>query len=202
MFYTFILDLFINLLSLIIIYPMKNNLSHTLLLSISLVFISVLTRVLPHPSNVAPIAAVALFSGSIFANRFLALCIPMLSLILGDLILNYFMYGMGLNPFYSGFYVVYGCTALVVLLGMLMKRNIKSSAVFVYSICGSVVFFLITNFSVWLGSSMYPQTIQGLINCYTLAIPFFQNSVAGDLFFNCLFFGAYFLVGSRKAITA
>lgn len=181
---------------------MKNTLHQKFVLILTLILISVVVRVLPHPSNVAPIAAVALFSGSILNNRILAFFVPLLSLLLGDVILNSVIYGMGLNPFYNGFYIVYGCTAFVIFLGMFLKKNIKPSSVLIYSITGSVVFFLVTNFSVWAGNSIYPQSAQGLINCYTLAIPFFQNSLLGDLFFNTLFFGTYFLIGSKKIVTA
>jgi hypothetical protein len=65
------------------------------------------------------------------------------------------------------------------------------------SLTGSIVFFVITNFAVWLGSGYYPQTLSGLLTSYTLAIPFFHYTLLGDLFFNAVLFGAVSWLTSR-----
>lgn len=181
---------------------MKNLLQNRLLFVAAMVFVAALTRLLPHPSNVAPIAAMSLFAGAYVSNRVLAFAIPMLALIVSDMLLGYFIYGMGLNPFYEGFYIVYACTAFVVVLGNFLKKNVSPARIAVYSITGSVVFFLVTNFAVWYGGTMYPQTMAGLNLCYTAALPYFQNSLFGDLFFNTIFFGSYYFVMQRKLVTA
>jgi hypothetical protein len=59
------------------------------------------------------------------------------------------------------------------------------------SIGGSVVFFIVSNFGVWLTGTMYPMTFEGLLACFSAAVPFFRNMLFGDLFFAGVLFGAY-----------
>jgi len=55
----------------------------------------------------------------------------------------------------------------------------------------ALLFFALSNFGVWLGSGMYPRSLAGLAECYAAALPFFQNSLAGDLFYTVLLFGGF-----------
>ena len=132
------------------------------------VIMAVLVRLLPHPPNVTPITALALF-GCNFRNKYLGLSLPLLAMILSDIYLGF--YGITLW--------VYGSFLLISLLGRYW-RKIKVSNVLV----SSLIFFIITNFGVWLGG--YPKTLEGFLMCYTLALPFLINSILGDLFFSYL----------------
>jgi hypothetical protein len=130
---------------------------------ISFVLIAALSRLLPHPPNFAPITAMSLFAGSYFTRKQLAFLVPLLAMILSD--------------FFLGFHVisifVYMAFAFITLLG---QRSGKVSPKLV--LLGSISFFIISNMGVWL--LYYPLTMEGLITCFTLAVPFFATSLLGD----------------------
>ena len=134
---------------------------------IAFVLMAVLIRLLPHPPNFTPIAAVALFGSTTFTNKWFGLLLPIIAMARSDLYLG----------FYSISIWVYSSFFLISLLGLYWKK-IKVHSV----LTSSLIFFIITNFGVWLGG--YPKTIQGFLLCYTMAIPFFINSILGDLFFS------------------
>jgi hypothetical protein len=136
---------------------------------IGFVLMAVLVRLLPHPPNFTPITALALFGATTFKNKYLGLSLPLIAMILSDIYLGF--YGITLW--------VYGSFLLISLLGRYWKK-IKISNVLI----SSLIFFIITNFGVWLGG--YPKTVEGFLLCYTMAIPFFINSILGDLFFSYL----------------
>ena len=141
-------------------------------------------RLVPHPANFAPLGAMALFSGAYLGRRALAFAAPLGALLLSDLILG----------FYPGMLVQYVSVALVVLLGSGVLGRITALRVGGAAVASSVLFFALTNFGVWLLSGMYPQTLSGLVACYVAAVPFFQNTVAGDLFFSAALFGGFALL--------
>lgn len=141
-------------------------------------------RLVPHPPNFSPIDAMALFSGAYLGRRALAFGAPLAALLLSDLVLG----------FYSGILFQYAAVALVVLLGSaaLPRRSVLRIAG--AALASSVLFFAISNFGVWMVSGMYAHTLAGLATCYVAAIPFFQNTVGGDLFYSALLFGGFALV--------
>jgi len=138
-------------------------------LILAFVAFAVLIRLIPHPPNFTPIVALALFGSTTFRNKWLGIFLPILALGISDLYLG----------FYSISIWVYSSFFLISLLGTYWKK-IKVTNV----LTSSVIFFIITNFGVWLGG--YPKTIEGFLLCYTMAIPFFINSIIGDLFFSYL----------------
>ena len=140
-------------------------------------------RLVPHYPNFTPVAALALFGGAHLGKRWLALMVPLAALFLSDLFLGF--HGFML-PVYLSF-------ALVVLLGTLFQKNIRVLTVLGGALAASALFFLITNFAVWLGSPFYPQSFSGLMQSYIAAIPFFHTTVLGDLFYSSVFFGGYYL---------
>lgn len=174
-------------------------------LALFLVAIAVLTRLtlnlMPSPPyNFSPIAAIGLFGAAAFNRKFLALGVPFIALFLSDLFLNnviYREYYTGFTFFTSGW--IYAAFGMVVLLGLtFVRNNMKPGSIALASLGGSLTFFLVTNFSVWYGSSFYPQNIAGLLACYTAGLPFLGNTVLGDLFFNGVLFGTWFWVLNRK----
>jgi len=138
-------------------------------------------RLVPHPPNFSPIDAMALFSGAYLGRRWLAFAAPLAALILSDLVLG----------FYPGFWIQYVAVALVVVLGSVTLDRVSGARVAGSAIASSVLFFIVTNFGVWTLGTMYPMTAAGLAACYVAAIPFFQNTVAGDLFYATLLFGGF-----------
>jgi hypothetical protein len=153
------------------------------------IFVAILAaaalRLVPHPPNFTPIGAMALFSGAYFGRRgAIALVAPLGALFLSDLVLG----------FYHGMATVYFSTALVVLIGWMALKRVSPVRVIGAAIASSVLFFVLTNFGMWLSSGFYPRTLAGLEACYIAAIPFFQNTVAGDLVFSVLLFGGFALL--------
>ena len=136
---------------------------------IGLIVLAVLTRLIPHPPNFAPITGIALFSAINFNNTFFKFLVPLISLVIFDLIIGFSL----INIF------VYLSFIVIVLVGNHF-REIKLKSILI----SSVVFFIISNFGVWLIG--YPKTVSGFVMCYTAAIPFFINTILGDLFYSFL----------------
>lgn len=152
-----------------------------------MVFVAAFVRLIPHPPNFAPIAAMALFGGTYFNKKSLAFIVPLTAMFLTDAIIG----------FYSYAWIVYLSFALIVLLGILMLKKVSVKKLIIASLTASVSFFAITNFGVWALGTLYPKTSAGLMESYIAAIPFFQNALIGDLFFSGVMFGVYELVKNK-----
>lgn len=149
-----------------------------------MIFAAAFVRLIPHPPNFSPIAAMALFGGAYFNKKSLAFIIPLTAMFLTDAIIG----------FYSYAWMVYLSFALIVVLGIVMLKKVNVKNLIIASLTASVSFFAITNFGVWALGTLYPKTSAGLIQSYIAAIPFFQNALIGDLFFVGVMFGIYELV--------
>ena len=153
---------------------------------------AVAARLLPHPPNFAPIAAMALFGGAYLNPRY-AIIFPLIAMFLSDIFIG----------FYSPLVMVsvYGSFVLVGLLGMWLKKRKTPTKVIAAAISSSILFFLITNFAVW-AAGAYARDLSGLVQSYIMGLPFLKNTLAGDLFYTASFFGGYELavriVNSRK----
>jgi hypothetical protein len=149
------------------------------------IVIAAILRLFPHIPNVTPITAMALFSGVYFTNKNLAYVVPLLAMVLSDIFLGF----SGITVF------VYAAFILVSYIGLSSKKvSIKTILI------SSISFFVITNFGVWLIG--YPKTLDGLLECYTLAIPFFRNSLIGDFFYAGVMYYAFEFVSKRYLKTA
>jgi hypothetical protein len=162
---------------------MTDNLSRFLAI-LTAVVVAAAFRLVPHPPNFTPIGAMALFSGAYLGRRSLAFVAPLAALLLSDLFLG----------FYHGMAFVYATTALVVAIGWWVSTRRTPLRIGAAALASSVTFFILTNFGMWLFSGFYPLTVSGLATCYVAAIPFFQNTVAGDLFYSALLFGGFALL--------
>jgi hypothetical protein len=140
-------------------------------------------RLVPHPPNFSPIDAMALFSGAYLGRRGIAFVAPLAAVLLSDVVLG----------FYNGMATVYATVALIVAIGWWVSSRRTPLRIAAAAIASSVVFFVVTNLGMWLFSGFYPLTPAGLAACYVAAIPFFQNTVAGDLFDAALLFGGFAL---------
>jgi len=145
---------------------------------------------LGHPSNFAPIDAIALFSGCYFAGRFTKLIVPLLSVWVGDLFINY-MYMQKVVLLYDGFYWQYACYGLMVFIGSRLAQRVKPLTLMTATVSSAVLFFIISNFGVWISSGMYPHDMTGFIACYVAALPFFYNTLLSDVMYSAIFFGSF-----------
>ena len=162
-------------------------------LSLLLVILGVVFRVAPHPWNFAPVGAIALFAGATFDDRRSAFFVPLVTMFIGDLFI-------GLHSLMP---VIYATYALIAVIGMLIRER-RDSVVAVggAAIASSTIFFVITNFAVWFMGTTYAKTFDGLVTCYVAAIPFFDRTLASDLLFSAIFFGAFALAERRLHDTA
>jgi len=140
-------------------------------------------RLAPHVPNFTPIAAMALFGG-VYLNRKYAILVPIIAMLVSDIFIGFY------SPIVM--FSVYGSLLLTGLIGLWLAKKKSPTNVIFAAIFSSILFFVITNFAVWL--MWYPRNLVGLTTCYTLAIPFFRNTLAGDLFYTGVFFGGYELV--------
>lgn len=145
-----------------------------------LIFFAVYSRLVPHPANFAPIAALALFGGAILPRKW-ALVLPLGAMIISDLII-------GLHPL---IFFTWGSFMFIAFMSNKYLKKINPLTVGAASLSASIFFFVVSNFGVWLEGRLYSYTIEGLISCYYNAIPFFRNTLLGDLFYSTVLFGAY-----------
>jgi hypothetical protein len=168
----------------------------------SIVLAAALSRLLPHPENVTPVGAMALFGGAYFVKRWQSLVMPFVALWLSDLVLNNIVY-KAYNPNFTLIsahsYWTYGAFALMVVLGWVLLKKVKTSNVVVASLIGSTLFFLVTNFGAWYADpfNMYSNGIDGLAASYTLGLPYFLNTLLGDLVWCGVLFGGFELAKQR-----
>lgn len=165
------------------------NRTFAAVVAVSLVVLTAASRVAPHPWNFTPMIAVALFGGARIARPWLAALAVLGCLALGDLALGFFPY--------DGMEWVYGAMLLVVAIGRLLRTRSSILATLVGALGAGALFFFVTNFAVFTGT-MYPHTFTGLVECYTAALPFYRNQIAGDLLFTTALFGAYAIAISIK----
>lgn len=152
--------------------------------------LGLLARFLPHPANFAPIAAIALFSARYLPKKF-AFILPLSIMFISDLFLGFYGFQMAF---------VYGSFIIAGIVGLISRHQKVSSFIPLASFSSSLIFFLVTNFGVWLTTAMYTKNLVGLSSCFISAIPFFRNTIVSDLFYTTLFVGTYeiaFILGKK-----
>ena len=135
-----------------------------------------LSRIVPHPPNFTPILASAIMAPMLIKDRLFGIAIPIVAMFISDVIIG----------FYSYQFVIYASILAIALVSPMRKNYVWLG---IMAVGGSVWFFITTNFAVWIIWDYYPKTIEGLITCYTLAIPFFKNTLIST----CLFTGLLIL---------
>lgn len=170
-------------------------------LAISFVFFEVLSRLAPHPANFTPITAAAIFGG-VYLNRRFTLLVPLFALIISDYLLLYInpytspMINFSKvvpisNMFHSTTLYVWGSFMISGLIGLGLRKNKKPIFILGATLLASLQFFLVTNFGVWATTDFYPHTLSGLHQAYLMGIPFYRNTLLGDLFYVTIFFGSF-----------
>lgn len=155
------------------------------MLIISLILVGILLRFVPHAPNFTPVAAIALFGGAYLSKR-LALIVPIALMVISDLAI-----GM-----HDAVFFTWGAFLLVVLIGGWVRRSKSVKNILAASLASSLLFYVVTNFGVWL-LGWYPRTMQGLIDCYVLGLPFFRNFTFATIAYCAVFFGVYEFIASR-----
>lgn len=182
---------------------MKNSsIKPRLVFIVTVILFGAFMRLIPHWPNFTPIAAMALFGGAYLGRRFLAYAIPILALLLSDMIIG----------FHDSMLAVYMAFAITVTIGLLISQKVSAGKVLLASVSSSVIFFMVTNFAAWMGNPIYPQNFIGLAEAYvaglvffndgSYGISFFMNELLGGLFYNTIFFGAFYFARLRFPVLA
>lgn len=152
-------------------------------LIVGLIVLALAGRLIPHPDNFTPMLAVALFSGALLPGR-MAYLIPLAAMFLSDLLIGYPVTWM--TP------LIYACFAAGAGLGQWLGRSRTWAKTGLAALAGSVLFYVVTNFAVWITpDGLYPHTLDGLIECYVMALPFFRNEIAGNFLWSATLFGLF-----------
>ncbi len=159
-------------------------------------------RLIPHWPNFTPIAAIALFGGTYLNRKYLAFLVPIAAMFLSDILLG----------FHTTMFAVYISFVATVGIGLWLSRKPSVLGILGASLGSTILFFVVTNFAAWLGSPFYPQSFAGLMESYAAGlvffnngangISFFMNSLVGDLFYNTVFFGVFYLARLRFPVLA
>lgn len=153
------------------------------IIAIGLIFFILLTRFLPHPPNFTPILAIALFGGALFKNKQLAYLFPLIAMFITDLVLG----------LHESLFAVYLSLVAIIFIGSRIDSGKVSNVAFA-ALASSIIFFLVTNFSVWLLTDLYTSDFSGLLMSYSLAIPFFKWNLLSNILYSGVLFISYNLL--------
>lgn len=153
-----------------------------LYLAIGLVVLGVVMRLVPHIPNIAPVGAVALFGGAVLPRRY-AWWLPLAIMVSSDILLG----------FYDGILFNWAAFLVVGFVGMALARFNTTQRLTFGVLGGALLFYLVSNFGVWLQGGLYAHTWAGLVECYVAALPFLRNTLVGDFVYSGLLFGLYAL---------
>lgn len=181
--------------------------------AIVIIILAAISRILPHPPNVTPVTAIALMGGAYLGRKWIVFLVPFLALYLSDFVMNNTLL-RSFFPDHSGTvfwadYMIWGYLAfgLIILLGAGLLKKISVGRLVGTTLAASILFFLISNFGVWLSGTMYPKSFSGLLACYGAALPFFRSSLLGNAFFVTILFGAMYalkgmqIIGTNRSTT-
>lgn len=170
-------------------------------LATGLILLAVISRILPfHINNLTPLIAVALFAGAKFSDKKWAILIPIVSLFISDAILSYQNH---YDLFHSAILFTYGSILLIIFLGrFLLNDKFKVGKTAGFTLASSLIFFILSNLGVWLFGNMYTFNVEGLVQCYAMAIPFNKFTWLGDLFFVFVLFGTYEYVSNKYFVSS
>ena len=163
-----------------------------------IILLAAFTRIMPHPPNFSPMAAIGLFGAAHFAKKWQAFLIPLIGIWISDLVINNFVYSSHSSNFvwfYGGFYWQYISYVFIIFAGLfIFNKGISVTNTLGGMVSSSGIFFLFSNFGVWAGGAMYTKNISGLITCYAAGIPFIHNTIISDALFTTVLFGTYYLL--------
>jgi len=169
----------------------QNNLKFVLVLILFAAF----SRIIPHPHNFTPVGGIAVFGSYFLGRKIWAFLVPLFSLWLSDLFINNVIYPIQFPQYYEGFkffgsFWVYGSFMLMIPIAWGLLSTFTLPRLALTGLSTASLFFLITNFGSWLNNPMYPQDFSGLLTSYLAGLPFFQNTLIGDICYLSILFGA------------
>jgi hypothetical protein len=177
-------------------YKMKNSVNLRLGVISGMIVLAAISRflpiVMPSMANFSPVGAMALFGGAYFMRKSWAYAVPMIALWLSNLVLNNVFYKEFYPSFSFGFETtVFVSFAAMVAIGTVFLKKVNLVNLLTANVLGTLAFFFISNFLVWYGGKMYPQTLTGLATCFTMGLPFLKNTLLSNLLFSGVMFGIF-----------
>jgi len=165
------------------------------IIAIAIVILAAMSRLVKHPYNFTPVAAMAIFAGCYLRQKW-AILLPLGAMLVSDYFIGFYDWQVMLSV-YIGIALAFGA-------GWILYQHKKWYNIIFASLIASIAFFFVTNLSVWAFFNWYPHTWEGLISCFSLALPFFRNTLAGDVIYTSAFFGIYefILLVDRKLALA
>ncbi|UKJ06285.1 DUF6580 family putative transport protein [Solitalea lacus] len=169
---------------------------------LSFIALALISRIYLFPTHgFAPIDAIAIFSGAYFGRNWLGFISPLIAVWISDQIVNLQFYHK-IVPFYDGFYWQYGCYILMVIIASIAIKKPKALNIAACAVASGLLFFIITNFGVWAGGTMYPMNLTGLTTCYIAGLPYLNTSILANFIYCALLFGGFELVKYRFPVLA
>jgi hypothetical protein len=165
----------------------------------AIILVAAFSRIIPHMPNFSPLGAIGLFGAAHFQKKWLAFAMPLAATWLSDLFINNVIYAKYYPKFTwlsTDFYWQYGAYILIVIVGILLFKRINVKTLLAGSLASTAIFFLVSNFGCWPGN-FYPQNFSGLMQCYAAGVPFLNGTLLGDLFYNGVLFGGFYLLQKR-----
>jgi hypothetical protein len=156
------------------------------MLAIGILIFGIVSRLIVHIPNFTPVMALALFGG-VYLKKDQAVLLPVLLMAVTDLFLG----------LHGTMFFTWGSVALIAVLGLGLRKNKNAATIAGFSLASALLFFVVTNFGVWLVSGMYPRTLAGLMSCYILAIPFFRHTLFSTVIYAFVLFGGYEVVAAQ-----
>ena len=150
-----------------------------------IILMAAASRLVKHPFNFTPIAAMALFAGCYLHKKW-GIVLPLAALFISDYFIGFYDWQVMAS--------VYISVILAFAIGWFLSRRLKWQNVIFASLLSSIIFFVITNFAVWAFFNWYPHNAAGFLNCFVLALPFFRNTLLGDLVYSGVLFGIFELI--------
>jgi hypothetical protein len=153
---------------------------NTIIVFVTLFLLAVLSRWVSHLWNFTLVGGAFVFAAAYFTDKKISIMLMLVTMLVSDFIIG----------FHSQMISVY--LGYLVMLGFGFMLNLQSNRLKIlgYSFAGTLAFYLITNFGVWLEGALYPKTLAGLIDCYIMALPFYRNQLFSDVLSAALFFEA------------
>ena len=158
---------------------------------IALIIFAVLSRFVPHPVNMTPVGALGLLAGACLLDRRFWL-VPIAALVISDFFIGFY------EPV-SMLFVYLGFICIAFIGRYALTNKLTAVRVGLSAFAATNVFFILSNFGTWLNGTLYPMTFEGLTGCFVAAIPFYGNSLVGDLSYSFLLFGLYALLQQPTA---
>ena len=169
---------------------MLNSRQKTLLgAATALVALCVVARLLPHPPNFAPAAAVALFGGVLFSRGWQAGGVVLVGMAVGDWFIGFYDIGVMVT--------VYASMLMPLAARRLLRRSSGVAGVATVALLSGLGFYLTTNAAVWFFTGTYPTTAEGLAASYLAGLPFLKWTLLGNLFYSAILFGGLELLKRR-----